>query len=239
MNLRGLTEIPTRSFLWLLAAACFSLYFSVARAITPVEIQHLMQMSYGNPGVERLNAWRDLLRTSARLSELEKVGAVNMFFNRTIALIESQGSSKTAMKTPGYSTGDWASPLHTLGSGVGDCRGYALGKYFSLLQLGIPANRLRLIYTKAQVGEAETQPQTHMVLAYYAPENADPLILDNLRDDVQPAFERRDLLPLFSLSAHKNYAGEFHQRPYLQGRLQTSLSPWQALLKRSAEEGFY
>jgi len=39
-----------------------------------------------------------------------------------------------------------------------------------------------------------------MVLAYYAAPTAVPLILDNLEDEVRPASERSDLIPVYSFN---------------------------------------
>ncbi|GAL09639.1 T1SS associated transglutaminase-like cysteine proteinase LapP [Vibrio astriarenae] len=57
----------------------------------------------------------------------------------------------------------WATPLEFLGSSGGDCEDFTIAKYFSLLELGVPDKKLRLIYVKAIELD-----QFHMVLAYYS-----------------------------------------------------------------------
>ncbi len=42
--------------------------------------------------------------------------------------------------------------------------------------------------------------QAHMVLAYYASAEAEPLILDNLDPRVRPASQRTDLDPVYSFN---------------------------------------
>jgi predicted transglutaminase-like cysteine proteinase len=75
----------------------------------------------------------------------------------------------------------WATPAELIGQGRGDCEDFSIAKYYSLIELGIPVSKLRLVYVKAvQTGPAGTFLQAHMVLAYYATPNADPLVLDNL-----------------------------------------------------------
>ncbi len=89
----------------------------------------------------------------------------------------------------------WASPLEFLGAGGGDCEDYSIAKYFSLLELGVPDERLRMVYVKAL-----TYQQFHMVVAYYPTPSAVPLILDNINGAIQPATQRRDLVPIFSFN---------------------------------------
>ena len=70
-----------------------------------------------------------------------------------------------------------------------------------MLNLGVPMNKLRLVYVKAlQNGPGGQIQQAHMVLAYYPQPDAEPLILDNLITDIRPASRRPDLAPVFSLS---------------------------------------
>lgn len=89
----------------------------------------------------------------------------------------------------------WATPAESVASNGGDCEDYAIAKYYLLKELGVPLERLRITYVKAmKLNEA------HMVLAYYARPDADPLILDNLDKRVSPASERPDLVPVYSFN---------------------------------------
>ena len=88
-----------------------------------------------------------------------------------------------------------ASPIETLGADNADCKAYAIAKYYTLKDLGVPVDRMRLTYvTVAEVDEP------HMVLAYYPTPSADPYILDNLVPDVEPASQRPDLVPVYSFN---------------------------------------
>ena len=62
---------------------------------------------------------------------------------------------------------------------------FATAKYFTLRQLDIPDEKMRLIYVKSL-----KLKQPHMVLGYYAEATADPLILDNLVKEILSASER-------------------------------------------------
>jgi predicted transglutaminase-like cysteine proteinase len=89
----------------------------------------------------------------------------------------------------------WATPAETVASHGGDCEDYAIAKYFLLKELGTPVQQLRITYVKAA-----TLNQAHMVVAYYPSPGADPLLLDNLEDRVQPASQRPDLIPVYSFN---------------------------------------
>lgn len=80
-------------------------------------------------------------------------------------------------------------------SNGGDCEDFTIAKYFSLLELGIPDSKMRLIYVKA----IELN-QFHMVLAYYPTPSSEPLILDNINPEIVRASKRSDLLPIYSFN---------------------------------------
>jgi len=89
----------------------------------------------------------------------------------------------------------WATPIELVASMGGDCEDYAIAKYMTLKELGIPIDRLRITYVRAiNIGE------THMVLAYYPTPDADPWILDNLIPEIKRASARTDLVPVYSFN---------------------------------------
>ncbi|MDP1690484.1 MAG: transglutaminase-like cysteine peptidase [Burkholderiaceae bacterium] len=153
-----------------------------------------------------------------------KLDAVNTYFNRRIAWVDDAQVWGQA----DY----WASPLETLAQGRGDCEDYTIAKYFSLLAMGIPDARLRLVYVRAQIGGAS---QAHMVLAYYAQPDAEPLILDNLITTLRPASRRPDLVPVFSFNSEGLWQGVGSQSA---GDPQARLSRWREVLAKARAEGF-
>ena len=68
--------------------------------------------------------------------------------------------------------GAWLSPLDVLRLGTGDCKDYALAKYFALRQAGVEPDRLRLV-----IVHNKRHAQDHMVVAAY--QDSGWLILDN------------------------------------------------------------
>jgi hypothetical protein len=68
--------------------------------------------------------------------------------------------------------GAWLSPLEVLRLGAGDCKDYALAKYFALRQAGIAPERVRLV-----IVHNKPRGEDHMVVGVYA--GSGWLILDN------------------------------------------------------------
>jgi predicted transglutaminase-like cysteine proteinase len=181
-------------------------------------------------GPAALAGARDLQATlvsAAPLGAEAKLDAVNQFFNRRIQFREDIDVWGQA----DY----WASPLEMLGKGQGDCEDYVIGKYFSLLALGFPTAKLRLVYVRALIGGPGGAVQPHMVLAYYAAPDAVPLILDNLITEVRPASRRPDLTPVFSFNSEglwQGVAGEAAGDPTAR------LSRWREVLAKARAEGW-
>lgn len=193
--------------------------FDVARAQRAAE-------RLGPRAVAALPALQSMLAQSAALDdEGARLAAVNGFFNRRIVF-----------RDDGEAWGQvdhWASPLEALDKGYGDCEDYAIAKYFSLLALGTPVQRLRLVYVRAEVGGGS---QAHMVLAYYAQPGAEPLILDNLVGSVRPASRRPDLTPVFSFNSEGLWQGVGAQSA---GDAATRLTRWREVLAKAQAEGFF
>lgn len=185
---------------------------------------------FGPPSAQSFRDWRRLMDESASLPTGDKLRRVNEFFNRRILFLDD-------IKVWGRSD-YWATPLETIGKGQGDCEDFTIAKYFTLLNVGVPTENLRLVYVKARIGgPSSTVQQAHMVLAWYATPDAEPLVLDNLITDIRPASRRPDLMPVFSFNDQGIWQGVAGGTPGAAagpGRL----SRWQDLLQRARTEGF-
>ncbi|RLA00148.1 MAG: sulfate adenylyltransferase, partial [Gammaproteobacteria bacterium] len=112
---------------------------------------------------------------------------VNKFFNSNVLFIDDQ----SLWGKEDY----WATPLEMLSIGAGDCEDYSIAKYFTLKELGMDEEKLRLTYVKAiDINQA------HMVLTYFENKRAIPLVLDNLIVEIKPANLRTDLIPVYSFN---------------------------------------
>jgi predicted transglutaminase-like cysteine proteinase len=163
-------------------------------------------------------------------TDTDRLKRVNDFFNRQITF----GEDSVIWNQPDY----WATPLETLGRGAGDCEDFAIAKYYSLREVGVAPEKLRLIYVRAKTGATDAvAAQAHMVLAYYSQPESEPLVLDNLINDIRPASRRPDLVPVFSFNSEGVFAGVSGKESAPAGGT-GRLSRWEDLLKRARAEGF-
>ncbi|CAM2937663.1 transglutaminase-like cysteine peptidase [Vibrio mytili] len=141
---------------------------------------------YGERAGIRVKTWRKELAHLNNMETRDKLAGVNSFFNQLYFVDDIQLWGKADY---------WATPLEFLGSNGGDCEDFTIAKYFSLLELGIPDTKMRLVYVKAIALN-----QFHMVLAYYPTPSSEPLILDNINPEIVRASKRGDLLPIYSFN---------------------------------------
>jgi predicted transglutaminase-like cysteine proteinase len=182
---------------------------------------------YGPRALAGAKALQEVMRGAQDLDDDGKLAALNQFFNRRIL-------SREDMDVWGQ-VDYWASPLEMLDKGAGDCEDFAIAKYFSLVAMGMPIQKLRLVYVRAQIGGPGGAVQAHMVLAYYAMPNVEPSILDNLISDVRPASRRPDLSPVFSFNSEGLWQGVGSQTA---GDPTARLSRWREILVKARAEGF-
>jgi predicted transglutaminase-like cysteine proteinase len=172
---------------------------------------------------QRIAAWKKLIRENKTSDQpVVTLKLVNDFFNQLAYIPETAGQGEVDI---------WQTPLEFLTAGGGDCEDYAIAKYFTLVAMGIPEEKLRITYV---VIKDTNHP--HMVLTYYAEPSAVPLILDNIQKDLLPASKRGDLAPVYSFNAKDVWIVDRigKARPYSKAN---SLSKWQRLLQRLQLEG--
>ena len=171
------------------------------------------------PEPSKLEGWRQLVRQQRVASIQEKLRSVNAFFNR-FEFVEDR-----------YLWGRedyWATLFETLRMSGGDCEDLTIAKYFTLRDLDIADQHLRLTY----VISLQTK-KPHMVLTYSPEVKADPLVLDTVNQEILPVSRRSDLVPVYS----------FNQDGYWLARRQEGwdgeqlggparLSQWWSLLQR-------
>ena len=192
-----------------------------ALQINEQKLRQTAQQKWGAKGTQNVEQWLQTLANLQGVPEQQQLKEINNFWNR-IALA---GEDIHIWGATDY----WASPLETLGKAAADCEDYVIGKYFSLIRLGVPADKLRFIYVRARVGGGSI---AHMVLGYYSEPNAEPIILDNLTSLIRPASQRSDLTPVFSFNS---------QGVYVSGNAPSSvdrISRWRGLLDKMRSEGF-
>lgn len=172
---------------------------------------------YGIDARNRVQAWRQMQRAGQHQSTAMQLKLTNDFFNG----LKFEDDSEH-WQAEDY----WATPLETVATNGGDCEDFALGKYFTLIEQGVPEQCLSMMYVKAL-----SLNKAHMVLTYQCNRHDAKLVLDNLTAAIVPADERSDLIPVYSF----NTAGLWLNKPNQQlERINDTahLSRWQHLLQR-------
>ncbi len=183
------------------------------------EVLKQAEHQHGKDAVARLLEWEEMIRSAKRgRSDDEKLESVNRFFNSRVRYAEDI----EVWGVEDY----WATPFEFLSKNAGDCEDFAIAKYFTLKALGVKEEKLNIMYVKAlHLGIA------HMVLAYYSTPEADPLILDNIIDDILPGSKRTDLLPVFGFNGSGLWTAKQRAQGALPARSER-LRPWQELQRR-------
>lgn len=185
------------------------------------ELLQKAEKKYGRDAHNRLTAWEDLIRQDRSRTDREKLEKVNRFFNSRIRF----ASDMDVWGIQDY----WATPIEFLCKGAGDCEDFAIAKYFTLKAMGVDDEKLRITYVKAIQYNIH-----HMVLTYYSEPEAEPLVLDNLVDSINPASKRTDLMPIFGF----NGSGLWLAKQRGQGKISGNSSRiklWQDLLQKMSE----
>lgn len=149
---------------------------------------------YGEYAKRRIITWQNLLKNNKNESEIKKLEVVNQFFN----LLDYR-SDIHQWGREDY----WATPLEFLVAGGGDCEDFTVAKYFTLLELGVPDDKLLITYVKHL-----NLNVAHMVLSYYPTPDSTPLILDNYNKEILPADKRTDLQPIYGFNGKGLWAAK-------------------------------
>ncbi|WP_300482826.1 transglutaminase-like cysteine peptidase [Shewanella sp.] len=193
------------------------LYAAPTQNLDEGKITSTLEKRYGERAGMRARAWFKVLSEASTLDEKEKLLKVNNFFNLFRFIDDSKlwGESNY-----------WATPMEFIGVNGGDCEDFSIAKYFTLLQLGVQEDKMRITMVKAT-----TVNQYHMVLAYYETPASIPLVLDNLDHEIKPATKRKDLLPVYSFNGKQLWLNKEQGRGVLAGS-STRLEKWNDLNHR-------
>ena len=210
----------SRFKLLLITLSCCLTLPLVAELNISDKVLQQIETQYNRFARDRVENWEKLVNDPANhaLSEKEKLELVNQFFNSNVMFVED----RVVWKKDDY----WATPLETLSVGAGDCEDYSIAKYFTLKELGLPEEKLRITYVKSI-----KLNQAHMVLTYYETKRAIPLVLDNLTIDIEPANRRTDLVPVYSFNGGGLWLAKARGEGQRVGKA-SRLSLWKDLEKR-------
>ncbi|MDD5372350.1 MAG: transglutaminase-like cysteine peptidase [Sulfurimonas sp.] len=150
------------------------------------ELLGRIEKEYGIYAKKRFELLSELLVSLKDKSDLEKLEAVNDFFNEV-----RYASDEKVYGQKDY----WATPWEFLGRDRGDCEDYVISKYFILKYLGVDYRKLYFTYVRSTKFS-----EPHMVLTYFATPKSEPLILDNNNRKIFPASQRTDLTPIYNFN---------------------------------------
>lgn len=210
----------------LTALSLSALLFAVGIELSPGLLRYISSR-WGDQGLSHVQSWHQFIRTQESLPKIssntmqierDALSSDNSFWNHV-----PYYSDKVHWGVDDY----WATPIETLGSNGGDCEDYSIGKYFTLKALGVPIQKLRIVYVRAL-----NRNEPHMVLAYYPEPDADPLILDNMTNEILPASERTDLDPIFSF----NDDDVWSEGSQAKAGKSSQIRMWRDLLEKMAKE---
>ena len=127
--------------------------------------------------------WKDLKSRVKGKPLLEQLDIINRFWN-----LWPYRTDKEVYGKQDY----WAAPYEFLAKS-GDCEDYCIIKYYTLKELGIPVEKMRIVVVRETIRNIG-----HAVLAVY--DGDDVYILDNLSDAVRPMERIRNYVPQFSVN---------------------------------------
>lgn len=182
----------------------------------------IVERRFGEDAVERLQDWQSMAQKLKREhnvdNERDQLETVNNFFNQARFTNDDElwGSEDY-----------WATPVELLAKNAGDCEDYAIAKFFTLVHAGVDEAKLQISYVKA----IELN-QAHMVLAYYATPDSEPLILDNINPEILPASARPDLEPVYSFNGLGLWLNRFERESAKRIGNADVMDQWTDMLRR-------
>ena len=171
----------------------FLFYFMYAYEfkLNEKEISYINNSSKKKFILNRLKKYENLKTEIKDYELIRKLSHVNSFMNKIFPAHDI--STKASIDY-------WATPKEFLIQGHGDCEDYAITKYFTLLEIGIPKEKLYFA-----VVDVKGERSSHMVLFYLENKKSTPLVLDNLSSKVIPLTQREKLIPRFAFNEIDSY----------------------------------
>lgn len=169
----------------------FNFMYAYEFKLNEKEISYINNSSKKNFILNRLKKYENLKTEIKDYELIRKLSHVNSFMNKIFPAHDI--STKASIDY-------WATPKEFLIQGHGDCEDYAIAKYFTLLEIGIPKEKLYFA-----VVDVKGERASHMVLFYLENKKSTPLVLDNLSSKVIPLTQREKLIPRFAFNEIDSY----------------------------------
>ena len=172
---------------------------------------------------KRLKDWETLTERLRNVPLNQRIKETNAFFNRL-----SYKSDARLWGKEDY----WATPAEFLKRGAGDCEDYAIAKYITLRNAGVPESQLRLAYVRYKPSF-----QAHMVLIV-EDSNGNQVVMDNLTNALQSPERRGDLEPVYAFNDINLWMLDGDYEKQLIG-LSSQLPNWVAFKNKTWSSGLW
>ena len=150
---------------------CLFLTFEIqAKEFTTKKEIKKLQKEFGGRSGERFSNWNILMKENKSVNKLLQARNIDKYFNQYRYRIDY----KVDAEGKKYKSDFFRGFTEFIGKNGGDCDDYAIVKYFSLIKLGVPEDKLEI-----WIGAYKSNKINHAVLAYYVEGRKDPLILDS------------------------------------------------------------
>ena len=169
----------------------FNFMYAYEFKLNEKEISYINNSSKKTFILNRLKKYENMKTEIKDYELIRKLSHVNSFMNKIFPAHDI--STKASIDY-------WATPKEFLIQGHGDCEDYAIAKYFTLLEIGIPKEKLYFA-----VVDVKGERSSHMVLFYLENKKSTPLVLDNLSSKVIPLTQREKLIPRFAFNEIDSY----------------------------------
>ena len=169
----------------------FNFMYAYEFKLNEKEISYINNSSKKTFILNRLKKYENMKTEIKDYELIRKLSHVNSFINKIFPAHDI--STKASIDY-------WATPKEFLIQGHGDCEDYAITKYFTLLEIGIPKEKLYFA-----VVDVKGERSSHMVLFYLENKKSTPLVLDNLSSKVIPLTQREKLIPRFAFNEIDSY----------------------------------
>ena len=204
--------------LFLLIFLSISLLYSKSISLDNKDLQKIKNSIDEKAITIRLIKYLDLKKKIKEFKTLKKLSYVNAFYNKILPI-----NDLTKYKVDDY----WSTPKEFLINGRGDCEDYAIAKYFTLIETGIPKEKLFLAVVKVK-----NETDYHMVLLYFEDKKSMPLVLDNLSFKVVPFNIRKKLEAKFIFNEKEAFVLK-DKKIYKKAKINWGkVNKWQELLTK-------
>lgn len=194
-----------KNIFWVLS--CFFVFF--------------LNNSYASSSIKKENYDKFINLNKKNEQDLQNIAEINYFINKNF---EYDNNDKLNYGENDY----WTTLNEFINKGKGNCKSFALAKYFTLKKLNFDMSKFRMAY----INKSQYIDMNHMILIYE--DNNKFYVLDNILSELQDYDKIKDFgyTPLFTFNEYNiwlNLNNKTNSNP-------NKISKWYNVLKREEME---